>query len=91
MPKQLCLSSLVCYTHAFAPPRTPKQTLGLAPTAEHGAILGFETQPLVSTDYVNDVRSSVVDAASTMVVGGSMIKIYAWYDRMVKVAVLARP
>jgi len=55
-------------------------TLGLAPTAEHGAILGFETQPLVSTDYVNDVRSSVVDAASTMVVGGSMIKIYAWYD-----------
>ena len=52
----------------------------LAPTADHGAILGFETQPLVSTDYVNDVRSSVVDAASTMVVGGSMIKIYAWYD-----------
>ena len=32
---------------------------------------GFETLPLVSTDYVNDVRSSVVDAASTMVVGGS--------------------
>ena len=37
-------------------------------------------QPLVSTDYVNDVRSSVVDAASTMVVCGTMVKIYAWYD-----------
>lgn len=52
----------------------------LAPTADHGAILGFETQPLVSTDYVNDVRSSIVDAASTMVVCDTMVKIYAWYD-----------
>ena len=52
----------------------------LAATAEHGDILGFETQQLVSTDYVNDVRSSIVDAASTMVVGDSMVKIYAWYD-----------
>ena len=78
----LCLSSVVCSTHTFsrAPTHTPEQTLGLAPTAEHGAILGFETQPLVSTDYVNDVRSSIVDAASTMVVGDSMVKIYAWYD-----------
>ena len=78
-------------SHVAPPPHTPEQTLGLAPTAEHGAILGFETQPLVSTDYVNDVRSSVVDAASTMVVGGSMVKIYAWCDSTVKVAVLARP
>jgi glyceraldehyde 3-phosphate dehydrogenase len=52
----------------------------LAATAEHGDILGFETQQLVSTDYVNDVRSSIVDAASTMVVGDKMVKIYAWYD-----------
>merc|ERR1719197_2422588 len=52
----------------------------LAATAEHGEILGFETQPLVSTDYINDVRSTIVDAASTMVVGGTMVKIYAWYD-----------
>lgn len=52
----------------------------LAATAEHGDILGFEPQQLVSTDYVNDVRSSIVDAASTMVVGDKMVKIYAWYD-----------
>ncbi|MDM7458267.1 MAG: glyceraldehyde-3-phosphate dehydrogenase, partial [Paracoccus sp. (in: a-proteobacteria)] len=43
-------------------------------------ILGYETRPLVSTDYVNDPRSSIVDAASTMVVNGTQVKIYAWYD-----------
>ena len=52
----------------------------LAQTAEHGPILGFETKPLVSTDYCNDARSTIVDAASTMVVMGNMVKIYAWYD-----------
>merc|ERR550514_413072 len=52
----------------------------LAETAEHGAILGFETKPLVSTDYCNDTRSTIVDAESTMVVMGNMVKIYAWYD-----------
>ena len=43
-------------------------------------ILGFETAPLVSTDYTNDTRSSIVDAACTQVIDGTMIKIYSWYD-----------
>ncbi len=43
-------------------------------------ILGYETRPLVSMDYVNDTRSSVVDAPSTMVVDGTQVKILAWYD-----------
>ena len=43
-------------------------------------ILGYETRPLVSEDYVNDARSSIVDALSTMVVNGTQVKIYAWYD-----------
>lgn len=43
-------------------------------------ILGFETRPLVSTDYTNDERSSIVDADCTMVVDGTCVKIYAWYD-----------
>ncbi|MGB3313863.1 MAG: ArsJ-associated glyceraldehyde-3-phosphate dehydrogenase [Albidovulum sp.] len=43
-------------------------------------ILGYETRPLVSTDYTNDIRSSIVDAPSTMVVNGTQVKIYAWYD-----------
>ncbi|WP_417320234.1 ArsJ-associated glyceraldehyde-3-phosphate dehydrogenase [Emcibacter sp.] len=43
-------------------------------------ILGYETRPLVSIDYVNDPRSSIIDAPSTMVVDGTQVKIYAWYD-----------
>jgi len=43
-------------------------------------ILGYETRPLVSTDYTNDERSSIVDAPSTMVVNGTQVKVYAWYD-----------
>ncbi|WP_170376389.1 ArsJ-associated glyceraldehyde-3-phosphate dehydrogenase [Ruegeria atlantica] len=43
-------------------------------------ILGYETRPLVSTDYTNDTRSSIVDAPSTMVVNKTQVKIYAWYD-----------
>jgi glyceraldehyde 3-phosphate dehydrogenase len=51
--------------------------------AAHGAlrgILGYETRPLVSVDYVNDNRSAIVDALSTMVVNGTQLKVYAWYD-----------
>jgi len=43
-------------------------------------ILGYEERPLVSTDYTNDTRSSIVDALSTMVINGTQVKIYAWYD-----------
>jgi len=43
-------------------------------------ILGYEERPLVSTDYTNDERSSIVDAPSTMVVNGTQVKVYAWYD-----------
>ena len=43
-------------------------------------ILGYETRPLVSCDYTNDSRSSIVDARSTMVINGTQVKIYAWYD-----------
>ncbi|SFX37718.1 ArsJ-associated glyceraldehyde-3-phosphate dehydrogenase [Marinospirillum alkaliphilum] len=43
-------------------------------------ILGYEERPLVSIDYKGDPRSSIVDALSTMVVNGTHVKIYAWYD-----------
>jgi len=43
-------------------------------------ILGFEEKALVSTDYTDDTRSSIVDALSTQVIDGTMIKIYCWYD-----------
>ena len=43
-------------------------------------ILGYEEHPLVSADYLNDARSSIVDALSTMVIDQTQVKIYAWYD-----------
>jgi glyceraldehyde 3-phosphate dehydrogenase len=43
-------------------------------------ILGYETRALVSSDYTNDSRSSIIDAQSTMVINGTQVKIYAWYD-----------
>ena len=43
-------------------------------------ILGYEERPLVSIDYRTDPRSSIIDALSTMVVNGTHVKIYAWYD-----------
>jgi glyceraldehyde 3-phosphate dehydrogenase len=43
-------------------------------------ILGYETRPLVSSDYTHDRRSSVIDAPSTMVVDGTQVKVFAWYD-----------
>jgi glyceraldehyde 3-phosphate dehydrogenase len=52
-------------------------------TAANGplrGILGYETRPLVSVDYVNDDRSAIVDGLSTMVVNGTQLKVYAWYD-----------
>jgi glyceraldehyde 3-phosphate dehydrogenase len=43
-------------------------------------ILGLSEEPLVSTDFRGDPRSSIVDAASNMVLGGNFVKVIAWYD-----------
>ena len=43
-------------------------------------ILGYETRPLVSTDYAGDPRSSIVDGLSTRVTDKRLVKILAWYD-----------
>ena len=43
-------------------------------------ILGYETRPLVSVDYKDDPRSSIVDAPSTLVTNGTQVKVLAWYD-----------
>src|SRR6056297_579834 len=43
-------------------------------------ILGYEERPLVSADYTNDTRSGIVDAPSTMVINGTQVKVYVWYD-----------
>jgi glyceraldehyde 3-phosphate dehydrogenase len=43
-------------------------------------ILGYEERPLVSADFLNDPRSSIVDAPSTMVIDDTQVKILSWYD-----------
>lgn len=43
-------------------------------------VLGFEERPLVSIDYKTDPRSSIIDSLSTMVINGTQVKLYAWYD-----------
>lgn len=64
-------------------PTTLEEVNALFAAAAEGplkGILGYETRPLVSSDYVNDPRSAIIDAGSTMVVNGTQIKVYAWYD-----------
>lgn len=51
-----------------------------AAEGELAGILGYEERPLVSVDYARDTRSSIVDALSTMVTDGTLLKVYAWYD-----------
>ena len=43
-------------------------------------ILGVSDEPLVSSDFRGDSRSAIIDAASTLVIGGTMVKVIAWYD-----------
>ena len=43
-------------------------------------ILEFSDEPLVSMDFRGDTHSSIIDGLSTMVVGGNMVKVVAWYD-----------
>lgn len=62
---------------------TVEEVNALLKAASEGAlagILGYETRPLVSVDYRTDPRSAIVDAPSTLVVNGTQVKIYAWYD-----------
>lgn len=64
-------------------PTTVEAVNALLKAAAEGplkGILGYEERPLVSIDYRTDPRSSIIDALSTMVVNGTQVKLYAWYD-----------
>jgi len=54
--------------------------LRIAADGPLAGILGFESRPLVSADYVDDPRSGIVDGPSTMVIDGRMVKVLVWYD-----------
>ncbi|HBO22037.1 MAG TPA: type I glyceraldehyde-3-phosphate dehydrogenase [Providencia sp.] len=51
-----------------------------AESGELKGILGYNDEPLVSADYRGDTRSSIIDGLSTLVIGGKLVKILAWYD-----------
>ena len=62
---------------------TPAEVNALFKAAAAGplaGILGCEERPLVSADYARDTRSAIVDALSTMVTDGTLLKVYVWYD-----------
>ena len=76
-------ASLTDFVFEAARPVTAEEVNGYFKAAAEGelqGILGYETRPLVSVDYLNDPRSSIVDALSTMVIDDTQVKIYAWYD-----------
>jgi len=76
-------ASLTDFVFEAARPVTAEAINGYFRAAAEGelkGILGYEERPLVSVDYVNDPRSSIIDALSTMVIDDTQVKIYAWYD-----------
>jgi glyceraldehyde 3-phosphate dehydrogenase len=91
-------ASLTDFVFEAKRPVTAEEINALFKAAGEGelaGILGYEERPLVSVDYLNDPRSSIVDALSTMVIDDTQVKIYAWYDnewgyvnRMVDIALM---
>jgi glyceraldehyde 3-phosphate dehydrogenase len=76
-------ASLTDCVFEVARPTTIAEVNALLQTAAGGrlkGILGYEERPLVSIDFLNDPRSAIVDAPSTMVTNGTQVKILAWYD-----------
>ncbi len=56
------------------------EALRVAADGPMKGLLGYTEEPLVSMDFKGDERSSIVDAASTMVAGENLLKVIAWYD-----------
>jgi len=51
-----------------------------AANGEMSGVLGFSDLPLVSSDFISDPHSAIVDASSTQVIGDHLAKVFAWYD-----------
>lgn len=76
-------ASLTDAVFELSRPTTAAEVNDLFRAAAAGAlagILGVEDRPLVSADYAGDTRSAIIDAPSTLVTDGTMLKVYAWYD-----------
>jgi glyceraldehyde 3-phosphate dehydrogenase len=71
-------------TFDVAQPTTKEEiNEAVAAKADSGAlegILKYSEDPLVSTDIVRSPYSSIFDAPLTMVIDGTLVKVFAWYD-----------
>jgi glyceraldehyde 3-phosphate dehydrogenase len=75
--------SVVDFTADVSRPTTVEELNSAFRAAAEGplkGILGVSDEPLVSSDFRGDSRSSIIDADSTMVLGGTMVKVISWYD-----------
>ncbi|NJD28893.1 MAG: type I glyceraldehyde-3-phosphate dehydrogenase [Chloroflexi bacterium] len=75
--------SIVDFTADVARPTSVEELNAAFRAAEAGpmkGILGVSDEPLVSSDFRGDSRSSIIDSSMTMVIGGTLIKVLAWYD-----------
>jgi glyceraldehyde 3-phosphate dehydrogenase len=75
--------SVVDFTADVARPTSVEELNAAFRAAEAGpmkGILGVSDEPLVSSDFRGDSRSSIIDSSMTMVIGGTMVKVIAWYD-----------
>jgi glyceraldehyde 3-phosphate dehydrogenase len=75
--------SVVDFTADVARPTSAEELNAAFRSAAAGrmkGILGVSDEPLVSSDFRGDSRSSIIDSSMTMVVGGTLIKVIAWYD-----------
>ena len=57
-----------------------KALVDAAKSARFAGVLAVTFEPLVSSDFVGNNYSSIVDASLTNVVGGNLVKVVAWYD-----------
>jgi len=75
--------SIVDFTADVARPTSVEELNAAFRAAEAGpmkGILGVSDEPLVSSDFRGDSRSSIIDSSMTMVIGGTLVKVVAWYD-----------
>ena len=75
--------SVVDFTAELARPASAEELNAAFRDAAAGpmaGILGVSDEPLVSSDFRGDSRSAIIDAASTMSLGGDFVKVIAWYD-----------
>jgi len=75
--------SLTCLTAVVGKKTSRDEVNAAMKAASEGplkGILGYEPRPLVSSDFIGDPRSSILDSALTQVIGGDLVEVQSWYD-----------